>query len=97
MPISTHFPNITLTADQQIAVEKINTFLDSEDNVFMLKGYAGTGKTTLIKGLVSYLEEQKKIFQLRAPTVELQRFYFKKLNTVLQSIKAFINLKMLIF
>jgi len=68
MSISTHFPNITLTADQQIAVEKLNTFLESEDNVFMLKGYAGTGKTTLIKGLVSYLEDQNREFQVMAPT-----------------------------
>ena len=68
MSILTHFPHITLTADQQIAVEKLSTFLESEDNVFMLKGYAGTGKTTLIKGLVSYLKEQKKRFQVMAPT-----------------------------
>lgn len=68
MPISTHFHNLTLTADQQVAVEKLSTFLESEDNVFMLKGYAGTGKTTLIKGLVSYLEEQKRKFQVMAPT-----------------------------
>ena len=68
MSIFNHFQNISLTSDQQIAVELINTFLESEYNVFMLKGYAGTGKTTLIKGLVSYLEEQKKIFQVMAPT-----------------------------
>ena len=68
MSIFNHFQNISLTSDQQIAVELINTFLESEYNVFMLKGFAGTGKTTLIKGLVSYLEEEKKIFQVMAPT-----------------------------
>lgn len=34
----------------------------------MLKGYAGTGKTTLIKGLVKFLEVQKRQFEVMAPT-----------------------------
>ena len=56
MSILTHFPNITLTADQQIAVEKLSTFLESDDRVFILQGYAGSGKTTLLKGIVEYLQ-----------------------------------------
>jgi len=34
----------------------------------MLKGYAGTGKTTLIKGIIEYLEAKDKSYILMAPT-----------------------------
>jgi len=36
--------------------------------VFMLKGYAGSGKTTILKGLVEYLNAVEKDFALMAPT-----------------------------
>ena len=32
---------------QQIAIDAFKTFLESDERVFMLKGAAGTGKTTL--------------------------------------------------
>ncbi|HMM19008.1 MAG TPA: ATP-dependent endonuclease, partial [Petrimonas sp.] len=42
------------TADQRSAVAKIVDFLYSRSNnqVFLLKGYAGTGKSSLIGSLV---------------------------------------------
>jgi len=46
MVLLDHFPN-TLTDDQESAVQKIKEFLDSSTNCFLLKGYAGTGKTFL--------------------------------------------------
>lgn len=39
-----------------------------QDDIFMLKGYAGTGKTTLVAMLVSHLWEIKKGAILLAPT-----------------------------
>lgn len=68
MSILTHFPNITLTADQQIAVEKLSTFLESDVRVFILQGYAGSGKTTLLKGIIEYLQSLEREYQLMAPT-----------------------------
>ncbi len=68
MSIFNHFQNITLTNDQRKAVEKIESFIHGSDNIFILKGFAGTGKTTLIKGLVNYLEETKKAYDVMAPT-----------------------------
>ena len=83
MPLQDHFPNITLTHDQKEALVRLERFLMSDDNIFILKGYAGTGKTTLIKGLVDYIVKEKKfshlstqkdttppsgIYQLMAPT-----------------------------
>jgi hypothetical protein len=46
----------------------LESFLQSEDKVFLLKGFAGTGKTTLIKGLTAFLNSNKKTFEVMAPT-----------------------------
>ena len=62
------FFQISLNPDQQNTIEKLEEFLDSGDSVFLLKGYAGTGKTTLIKGLIDALKENKKNFVVCAPT-----------------------------
>lgn len=41
------------TPEQEIAIQKINEFLDSKtENVFVLKGYAGTGKTTIVNHIL---------------------------------------------
>lgn len=68
MNIFNHFQHINLTNDQYQSLESIQDFLVSENNIFILKGYAGTGKTTLIAGLVKYLEEKNTVFQVMAPT-----------------------------
>jgi|TARA_B110000902_G_scaffold239220_1_gene287743 hypothetical protein len=63
-----HFQHIKINQEQQNAVNQINDFLQSDTNIFILQGYAGTGKTTLIKGIVKYLQEKKKLFNVMAPT-----------------------------
>lgn len=68
MSLFNHFKNLTLTSDQQQALEKIDAFLENDEQVFILKGYAGSGKTTLIKGLVDYLIAVKRNFKVLAPT-----------------------------
>jgi len=59
-----------IPSEQQAqALEQINRFLESPGGgVFILKGYAGTGKTTLLQQLAKQLKEEKKDFQLLAPT-----------------------------
>lgn len=48
--------SITLTADQQNAADKFVSFLlDPEEAVFVLSGYSGTGKSTLVKYLIDML------------------------------------------
>ncbi len=64
----THFQHITLTSDQRNALEKLSAFIKSNKRVFILQGYAGTGKTTLLKGFVQYLNSIEKSYQLMAPT-----------------------------
>lgn len=64
------FAKSTLTPGQRELIGRLQTFLDSPTlQVFLLKGYAGTGKTFLMKGLVTYLREVRhRHFVLMAPT-----------------------------
>lgn len=59
---------IALTKSQTIVFNKILSFIESKDRVFVLKGYAGTGKTTLMRFLIDKLIKQKKQFKLLAST-----------------------------
>lgn len=68
MSIFNHFQHLALSPDQSSTLEKLEAFLESSTQVFMLKGYAGSGKTTILKGLVEYLDSEEKAFALMAPT-----------------------------
>ena len=46
MNIFDHFQHINLTNDQRNALERLHTFLESDERVFILQGYAGSGITT---------------------------------------------------
>ena len=58
------------TYNQDIFLQKIAIFLTdtSNDTLFVLKGYAGTGKTTVISTIVNNLSEINKKYVLLAPT-----------------------------
>lgn len=60
--------NIQLTKSQQAAFERLREFVNSNDRVFILKGYAGTGKTTLVRTFIADLDMQQKKYQLLAST-----------------------------
>ncbi len=49
-------PGITLTPEQQQALQTLETFLESGDKIHLLTGYAGTGKTTLLQALLIHLQ-----------------------------------------
>lgn len=68
MSIFNHFKHLNLSQGQESALTKLEAFLASSVQVFMLKGYAGSGKTTILKGLVEYLNAVEKDFALMAPT-----------------------------
>lgn len=60
---------INLTTSQQNVLDQMKEFVfNSDDRVFILKGYAGTGKTTLMRFLIEELEKKQKHFILIAPT-----------------------------
>jgi len=58
------------TLKQQIFFQQIADFLTNDNNneIFVLKGYAGTGKTTVIATIVNNLLEINKKYVLLAPT-----------------------------
>ena len=60
---------ITLTPMQETTLHKILDFINHPtDRVFILRGYAGTGKTTLMRFLVKRLEEMETDYRLLAST-----------------------------
>ena len=59
---------MNLNRQQSEALDQITTFLNSEKQIFILKGFAGTGKTTLIKRLIQQFENAGKSFDVMAPT-----------------------------
>ncbi|MFY0481511.1 ATP-dependent DNA helicase [Flavobacterium sp. PLA-1-15] len=58
------------TYKQDIFFQHIAEFITNEnqDEIYVLKGYAGTGKTTVISNIVNNLIEVKKKYVLLAPT-----------------------------
>jgi hypothetical protein len=68
MSIFNHFKHLNLSQGQETALTNLEAFLTSPTQVFLLKGYAGSGKTTILKGLVEYLNSIEKDFALMAPT-----------------------------
>lgn len=87
----------TLTADQEKAVEKIGAFLESDNRCFLLKGYAGTGKTFLVKGMVNYVQQVlNRQPVLMAPTGRAARIISEKSGYQASTIhKAIYNLQKL--
>lgn len=61
--------NIELKPSQKIVFDSITKFIDNKDTrIFILKGYAGTGKTTLMHFLIDFLNENNRSFKLLAST-----------------------------
>ena len=58
------------TFEQEIAVKSLSEFLLStaNDTVFVLRGYAGTGKTSLVGALVKAMDKLQQKSVLLAPT-----------------------------
>ena len=67
--INENFP-FEFTRDQKYALELISTFMfsDQSDQIFLLTGYAGTGKSSLIGSLVKTMSQFKQKSVLLAPT-----------------------------
>ena len=56
-----------LTIQQDKIFEQIKAFMNSDASVFILRGYAGTGKTTMVKVIADYIAESRQVY-LMAPT-----------------------------
>ena len=67
--IKLNFPYVP-TFEQEKTIERLSDFIlsDDERKVFLLCGYAGTGKTSLISALVRTMEQLERKTVLLAPT-----------------------------
>jgi hypothetical protein len=86
MSLLSYFPDLTLTSDQHNTVGQLDSFLNSDERIFILQGYAGTGKTTLLKGFVKYLSSIKKKYQLMAPTGRAAKVINQKTGVIATTI-----------
>ena len=74
---------IQLSEEQSAALDAIKTFLlDDSQDAFILRGSAGTGKTTLIAKLVETLEEMNLSCSLLAPTGRAARILGNKIKQI---------------
>jgi len=95
MSILNHFNVMVPTIDQKNAAEKLEQFIHDDSHVFILQGYAGTGKTTLLKSLIDYLKAQQLLFSAMAPTGRAAKILRDKTgigSTIHSSIYDFLNL-----
>lgn len=61
------FPSDSTSHNQKI-IGQLQDFIDDDNRVFILKGYAGTGKTTMMKAFIDYLQSVKRQYVLMAST-----------------------------
>ena len=67
--------NLVLTANQQCVLEALVEFIrDKKARIFILCGYAGTGKTTMMKVFIGELERRNLPFSLLASTGRAARY-----------------------
>lgn len=70
-----------LTNEQEELVQELKQFLsDHGRHLFLLKGYAGTGKTFVVKGLTDYFDLTDRSYRLAAPTGKAARVISEKTN-----------------
>lgn len=68
MNLKETFSTYDLTPGQKTLIDELEKFLVDNSTCFLLKGYAGTGKTFMMKGLTDFLSSNKMSFRISAPT-----------------------------
>ncbi|MBQ2856418.1 MAG: AAA family ATPase [Bacteroidaceae bacterium] len=69
--------DFVLTQQQHQVLDSIKIFMESDASVFILRGYAGTGKTTMVKQIADYISQSRDV-ALMAPTGRAARVLGKK-------------------
>jgi len=67
-----------------------NFVRNDKAKIFILKGYAGTGKTTLMSGLIKWLDQKEYNFTLLASTGRAAKILSDKTNTKAKTIHSHI-------
>lgn len=76
-----------LNQEQYEIFEAVKRFIASDDGqIFVIKGYAGTGKTTMIKQITDNLSQNRREFRLMAPTGRAASVLRKKTGYVATTI-----------
>ena len=74
------FPGVFANAGQTEAIDKLKEFLNSDEKAFLLEGKGGTGKTTIIKQILSQVGD-KKILAI-APSHKAKKVLAKSLKGI---------------
>lgn len=82
------------TQDQAKALAKLESFVQKScsDDFFILKGSAGTGKTTILKAVTDYLHANEVCFRLCAPTGRAAKIISSKTERIANTMHSEIYL-----
>lgn len=84
-------PEISLSSQQEEILKSLLAFVKQDfRRVFILKGYAGTGKTTLMRFLIQELKRKNVSFKLLAPTGRAAKVLSDVCNTEAKTIHSMI-------
>lgn len=91
MTTKVQYFNFDLKPQQQKAFDQLQSFVNnSSEKIFILKGYAGTGKTTLMSGLINWLNEKEIKYSLLATTGRAAKILSNKTGTSANTIHSHI-------
>ncbi|MBP2650516.1 MAG: hypothetical protein H6Q74_1341 [Firmicutes bacterium] len=80
---------ITYTTQQEAALKEIAAFLsERKESVYILSGYAGTGKTTIAENLVNYVQAINKECIITAPTNQAVKVLKEKFGDIKVAFKT---------
>ncbi len=82
MTTNTTYKPFTPTTEQQAVLRELSTFISDSDSrqIMILKGAAGTGKTSIMKTFASIIENEGKNCRFAAPTGRAAKVLFSKLQ-----------------
>ena len=81
---------IQLTQAQQVVFEKFKSFLKNDGRIFILRGYAGTGKTTLVRFFIDEMRSSDLNYTLMASTGRAAKILSNATNLKASTVHAVI-------
>ena len=81
---------IQLTQAHQVVFEKFKSFLKNDGRIFILRGYAGTGKTTLVRFFIDEMRSSDLNYTLMASTGRAAKILSNATNLKASTVHAVI-------